>query len=224
MLILKSQQFNDESLLAFAMDKSTVLGGVSEKILHWDFGPIMNMKMDINAKNYLFSSESVPFHWDGAFHVTPKKLLFYCENSQGLGGETLFANTEKIWRDLNESEREICKKITLTYETKKLAHYGGSFSTSLVLFHPDSHHPILRIAERVKSELNPVDLKITGVSEKEGAEFYEFLVSKLYDSKYVYEHRWEKGDLVLCDNYTYLHGRKSIGKNIQRSFKRIQIL
>src|ERR1700733_14393686 len=38
----------------------------NRETLEWDFGPVMEMKETPGAKNYLFSREKVPFHWDGA--------------------------------------------------------------------------------------------------------------------------------------------------------------
>lgn len=222
MLILKSRQFNDEELLRFAEERSREEGGRKEKLLHWDFGPLMTMSYDREARNYLFSDEAVPFHWDGAFFREPKELLFYCTQSEGEGGETLFVNTEKIWEDLSSEERKLCLNVKLTYRTRKLAHYGGEINVPLVQTHPVSGKTILRMAEKVETELNPVELTISGVRNAE--QFYNEMIKKLYDPRYLYEHRWEKGDLIICDNFTFLHGRRSLGANRKRTFKRIQIL
>ena len=222
MLILKCQQFNDEELLAYAAEMSSVKGDLKDRVLHWEFGPLMTMAYDENATNYLFSEESVPLHWDGAFYKEPRKLLFYCTESEGKGGETIFVNTEKLWSDLSPVEQEECRKITLTYRTKKLAHYGGEITIPLVQKHPATGNTILRLAEKVETNLNPVELEIHGSENAE--EFYSAMIKKLYQEKYLYVHDWQKGDLLICDNYTYLHGRRELGANRKRSFKRIQIL
>lgn len=222
MLILKSRQFSDEALLEYAAELSSQSGTLKEKLLHWEFGPLMTMAYDLEAKNYLFSDEAVPFHWDGAFYQEPRLLLFYCTDSEGEGGETLFVNTTKIWEDLSADEKEICSHVRLVYRTRKLAHYGGEIDVPLVQKHPVTGEVILRMAERVETALNPVGLEIKGIEDAES--FYQEMVGKLYRPEYLYAHRWEKGDLVICDNYTYLHGRKILGLNKKRTFKRIQIL
>lgn len=222
MLILKSQTFSDQELIDFAASLSAREGSFEEKILHWDFGPVMEMKYDREAKNYLFSSEAVPFHWDGAFYKEPAKLLFYCTESEGEGGETIFVNTEEIWKELSVSEQEKLRSIRLIYKTSKVAHYGGMIDVPLVQKHPATGNTILRMAERVKTDLNPVELRILGT--KDEVAFYEYMVEKLYDPRFLYVHQWQKGDLIVCDNFTYLHGRKPLGMNKTRTFKRIQIL
>lgn len=222
MLILKSQTFNDEELLEKAMSLSSKVGAVQDKLLFWEFGPLMNMSYDHSANNYLFSDEKVPFHWDGAFYKEPRLLLFYCTESEGQGGETLFTNTENIWEALTKAEKNLCSKVLLTYKTKKMAHYGGEITVPLVQKHPLTGKAILRMAERVETDLNPVELAISGVSDVKG--FYDEMVAKLYDEKFIYSHEWSAGDLVIVDNFTYLHGRKELGLNRKRAFKRIQIM
>lgn len=195
---------------------------VQEKFLHWDFGPIMNMKFDPEAPNYLFSAEAVPLHWDGAFYKEPRLLLFYCTETDGEGGETLFLNTELLWASLTDEEKSECEKITLRYTTEKKAHYGGQITVPMVQKHPVTGATILRMAERVETMLNPVSLEILGARDPE--DFYLRIVEKLKSENFLTVHKWKKGDVVICDNFTYLHGRNALRNNLVRSFKRIQIL
>jgi alpha-ketoglutarate-dependent taurine dioxygenase len=220
--LLEDQNLSQEELITYARSLSTKPGDIQKQLLHWDFGPVMTMMYDRKAENYLFSDEEVPFHWDGAFFIEPRKLLFYCTETKGQGGETLFSNTESLWDSLSKDEQEECKKVTLTYTTEKKAHYGGKINVPLVQLHPDTERPILRMAERVETKLNPVELQISGAQDAEG--LYAHLRTKLRQAQFMYEHQWKRGDLVVCDNFTYLHGRRALGSNQSRTFKRIQIL
>ena len=220
--ILRNQNFSTDELLTYAQSLSHKKGDIQDKLLHWEFGPVMEMKFDRQAQNYLFSDEVVPFHWDGAFYREPQKLLFFCEESEGNGGETLFVNTELLWKSLTPDEKKKCLDVTLTYRTEKKAHYGGEIKVPLVQMHPETGEMILRLAEEVETVLNPVTLEISGVKDAEA--FYQTLRKKLYDQAFMYEHAWQKGDLLVCDNFTFLHGRRALGGNLKRSFKRIQIL
>ncbi len=202
--------FHDDELLALARSYGP--------LLHWNFGPVMTMKYQKDAANYLFSDEVVPFHWDGAFYKEPKLLLFYCLESEGEGGETTFSDTTKLWNSLTEVEKEECRNVTLTYTTEKKAHYGGTIRVPLVQTHPVTGDVILRLAEKVETEKNPVTLTIEGGSEG----FYDRMVRKLYEN--MIAHKWEKGDLLIVDNFRYLHGRRALKSNMNRCFKRIQIL
>lgn len=187
-------------------------------LLEWDFGPVMTMKYEKNAANYLFSDEAVPFHWDGAFYREPRYLLFYCLESEGSGGETTFTDTIKLWESLSDSEKDECRNVKLTYTTEKKAHYGGTITVPLVQAHPVTGKTILRLAESVETEKNPVHLSIEGADEG----FYGRMKEKLYQN--MTTHSWTKGDLLVVDNFQFLHGRRPLGSNVNRSFKRIQIL
>lgn len=208
--LLKGVSLQENELLELAKSLGPVL--------HWDFGPVMTMKYQKNAENYLFSDEAVPFHWDGAFYKEPRFLLFYCLESEGAGGETTFTDTTKLWESLSDSEKEECRSVTLTYTTEKKAHYGGTITVPLVQTHPVTGKTILRLAEKVETEKNPVHLSLEGADES----FYERMKMKLYENMTV--HSWTTGDLLVVDNFQFLHGRLPLGSNVNRSFKRIQIL
>lgn len=218
MLTLNSEGFTLVKNLDLTEEKLLSLASQLGELLSWEFGPVMTMKYDATAANYLFSDEAVPFHWDGAFYKEPRYLLFYCTETEGAGGETIFSDTTALWDSLTEAEKDECRNVTLTYSTEKKAHYGGTITVPLVQTHPVTGQTILRLAEKVETEKNPVTLSITGA----GSGFYERMTEKLYQSRRT--HAWEKGDLLLVDNFRFLHGRNALGSNRKRTFKRIQIL
>jgi alpha-ketoglutarate-dependent taurine dioxygenase len=208
----------DPELVAFAEAFSDA---PSEKLLAWDFGTVMRMRYDPEAANYLFSAERVPLHWDGAFHREPRYLLFFCDSSEGEGGETEFVDTVALLGALPEARIARWQGVTLTYSTEKKAHYGGRFSTSLVRPHPVHGRQTLRFAEAVETERNPVHLEISG-SDDPG--LYRELEALVRDPRFTYRHGWRPGDVVVVDNHSFLHGRAPLGANTGRSFRRVQIL
>jgi len=199
---------NDDDLLEIAKN-------FGDQFLAWEFGTIMRMGFNKNAQNYLFSNEAVPFHWDGAFYKEPRYLLFFCDESHGQGGETLFTDTTKMLFDFDQQE---LASVTMTFETEKLAHYGGKITVPLLQSHPEKEYRILRFAESVESQKNPVTLFMSGNSEG--------LYARLKQSAYKHSmaHSWQKGDLLVVDNYRFIHGRKALLNNLERRFRRIQIL
>lgn len=221
---------SDEGLLELAENLSFKTGSLQNKVLHWDFGPIMRMHLDPNAKNYLFSDEEVPFHWDGAFHVEPQFLLFVCTQSEGSGGETLFSQTENIWNSLEGDKKESLRNLHLNFETEKKAHYGGRINVPLVQTHPIKGSPILRFAEEVKTHLNPVhrsvdkDQHIGESPQKPLEDSLKELTEMVYNPQFCFQHQWKTHDILIADNFSLVHGRRALGRNRLRSFKRIQVL
>jgi alpha-ketoglutarate-dependent taurine dioxygenase len=211
---------------AGAKDPSAGDGG----LLAWDFGSVMELAPDPGAVNYLHSREAVPFHWDGAFHKVPLFLVFSCTEAPGEGetdgggGQTIFANTERVWQTADPLQKQRWGAVQLTYATEKLAHYGGEVTVRLVDRHPARRTTILRFAEPVTTKLNPVSLTVTGVSEETGREVVDELTRRLYEDDVCYVHEWRQGDLVIADNHALVHGRKALTARSERRIRRVQIL
>jgi len=194
--------------------------------LHWEFGPVMELKPKENARNYLFSREAVPFHWDGAFHRVPSVLVFHCmeEPSPKAGGETLFCDTEAVLARTPPKLKGNWPKIQMSYSTDKIAHYGGKKTVPLLDRHPIKQTSILRFAEPVFTELNPVSVAINGVSRQEGERVMRYLSNRIYHPDVCYAHRWEQGDLILADNHSLIHGRRAFSAETKRHLLRIQLI
>lgn len=196
------------------------------ELLHWSFGPVMELKVESQPVNYLFSNEPVPFHWDGAFHQVPSFLVFNCIEAPppNSGGETTFVDTQEIVEQATPEELRLWSNTQLTYETEKKAHYGGAFTTPMIQKHPRTARSVLRFAEPVETQLNPVVLRVEGAGPEVTQKLLAQMKAKLYDPKRLYVHSWESGDLLVADNHALLHGRNAIKKNTPRHIRRIQIL
>ena len=195
-------------------------------LLEWDFGPVMEMHERPDAKNYLFSREAVPFHWDGAFHKVPSYLMFCCVEAplENAGGETLFCDTSRVFAEATPAEKERMQNAELTFETAKLAHYGGKITGKLVQPHPKTGEPVLRFAEPVTTELNPVTLTISGVPEHERAPLLARLTERVYAPENCYRHAWAPADILIADNHALIHGRRAFERDCPRHLRRIQVL
>lgn len=196
-------------------------------LLAWDFGKVMEMQVKAETQNYLFTNSSVPFHWDGAFHQVPRYLLFHCIQAplaQG-GGETLFSHTPMILNNAIPAEQVEWQNIKITYETEKLAHYGGRITQDLVATHPDTGKNILRFAEPVPSTFkNPVRAQVEGYSLEASERLISTLAARCYDPHYCYTHSWTQNDILIADNHTLIHGRNAFKAFSPRHLRRIQIL
>lgn len=195
-------------------------------LLEWDFGPVMEMHEKPDVKNYLFSREAVPFHWDGAFHKVPSFLMFYCVQApvRGAGGETLFCDTGRVWDGIDAVEQSRLRAVELTYETRKVAHYGGKVVGPLVDRHPVTGATILRYAEPVETSLNPVTLGVDGLSGSTPEEFLAHMRRRIYSDSSCYSHAWEDGDVLMADNHALIHGRRAFERDCPRHLRRIQLL
>ncbi|USQ13869.1 TauD/TfdA family dioxygenase [Legionella lytica] len=197
------------------------------RLLSWDFGPVMEMKVDTTPKNYLFTEGDVPLHWDGAFHKEPRFLFFNCLQAPetGSGGETVFINTEAAWEAASTTQQAQWRHYALSFHTEKLAHYGGSITRDLINYHPDTQRIILRFAEPVGEDyLNPVTVRVNSKSETESQKILNTLSQHLRQPQFMYQHQWQPGDFLIADNFSLLHGRNAFQRHSPRHLRRIQIL
>ena len=195
-------------------------------LLDWSFGTVNELKVQPDAKNYLFTNHAVPFHWDGAFAGRiPHYIFFSCEQAPPAadGGETLFCDAGLLLRNAPAELRAQWDNISITYSTDKLAHYGGSFTSPLIAPHPVSGEAVVRYAEPV-DDLNPVHLEIEGLPEAARESFLEDMHRRLNAPEQCVAHAWHSGDFVIADNHALLHGRRAFAHPEARHIRRVNIL
>lgn len=202
-------------------------------LLEWDFGVLLNVRMEAKPANHIFSSGRVELHWDGAFAKhTPRINVFQCVESSSeadCGGETTFANGRKLVSELAADKRTEWEQIRLTYQTEKKAHYGGEVACQLISRHPVTGEPVVKFIEpdnEDNMEVNPVQYRVAAKGDyyRDDKALVEDVIETLYDPAYFYKHAWRKGDFMMVDNNAILHGREKIRGNVHRHLKRIHIL
>lgn len=199
-------------------------------LLEWDFGTVFEVVERANPNNYLFTSGSVPYHWDGAFAAkVPWLQVFQCLESPGpdAGGETLFCDGVKLVADLPPAERAAWERVTMSYATEKVSHYGGRIAAPLVGRHPLTGEAALRFNEPANEStvrLNTPEVEVTGASPEQGTALIERVRALAYDPRYVYRHQWRPGDRVIADNFALLHGRSPYCGGAPRRLWRVHVL
>lgn len=199
-------------------------------LLRWEFGELLNLRIEKKPPNHLFGFGRVEMHWDGAYLTeVPRFSLFQClEASPGEeGGETLFTDTEKMLAMATPQERAQWQSLTVRYSTAKAAHYGGDVKVPLVGAHPVNGKPNVRFIEPFNEDnldVHPVNVEVLGMEKERQDAFLRQFTARLYDDACMYRHRWHKGDFLIYDNNALLHGRSTIKSNISRHLQRVHIL
>lgn len=199
-------------------------------LLEWDFGTVFEVVEHDDPKNYLFTSGSVPYHWDGAFaKQVPWLQVFQCLEAPGtdVGGETLFCDTARIWANAEPDTRRLWEEIEIEYGTQKVAHYGGKIRARLVAKHPLTGETVLRFNEPANADtanLNTPEVVPVGLPAREANELIADLTQRVYDPAVVYAHAWQPGDRVIADNFVLLHGRSPYRSKLPRRLWRVHVL
>lgn len=199
------------------------------EILTWDFGAVLDLVIQEDPKNYLFTRGPVPYHFDGAFaRAVPRYFLFQCRQApaEGGGGETVFCDTTQVLTAAGAEQRERWQSVKITYRTEKLAHYGGEVTWDLLGTHPTTGQPILRYAEPLPEGefLDPLTVEVHGIPDGTQDRFLAELNEWLYNPQFCYAHQWQDGDIVIVDNHALLHGRRPFIGDASRCLQRIQVI
>ncbi len=196
------------------------------ELLRWDFGAVLDLEVQEDPKNYLFTRGPVPFHWDGAFaSAQPNYFLFQCLDARvGGGGETVFCDTVAAYAKASDEQRAAWDGVRITYRTDKLAHYGGDVTHPLVSTHPKSGETVLRYAEPLDPEsyVNPLFLEVDGAPD--GPSLVAELSEYLWRPEFCYAHAWLPGDIVVVENHALVHGRRPFVGDSSRHLQRVQII
>ncbi|MET1257092.1 TauD/TfdA dioxygenase family protein [Aliikangiella maris] len=200
-------------------------------LMKWDFGYVLELQIRQEPENHIFSQGRVELHWDGAFaHAVPRFNFFQCieGSAESGGGETTFLNTVKFLESLPADQLEQLQDLVIRYETEKKAHYGGSVEAPLISHHPLTNKLRMQFIEPFNEdnvEVNPVITEVVGKDKEEGDNLLRLINQLCYQSRYFYDHQWIKGDYLMVDNHSLLHGRRRFeGHGLSRSLKRIHIL
>jgi taurine dioxygenase len=87
----------------------------------------------------------------------------------------------------------------------------------LLCTHPDSRKKFLFVSSSSAQ-------RIKGMGLEESQSLLDSLFVHTTQDKFVWEHKWSKGDIIVWDNRTTLHRRNSLDSNQRRIMYRTQIL
>jgi alpha-ketoglutarate-dependent taurine dioxygenase len=193
-------------------------------LLEWPFGYMLDVKVVPDTRNYLFTRDVVPFHWDGVFaRADPHYLFFQCAKAPVSGGESLFCDTTRVWNKATPHEREWMKTCVCRYHQEKNAHYGGDVTTALVRQHAITGEYTIRYTEPV-SGVGGNAPELLDADAKENERLARYMARALYAADVCLTYKWRTGDYVLFDNHKHLHGRRAFDDSSERHLQRIHIL
>ncbi|WP_051237577.1 TauD/TfdA dioxygenase family protein [Ottowia thiooxydans] len=152
-------------------------------------------------------------------------------------GDTLFANMYAAYDDLSNDLKQRLEGLTATHDFNKfweeMRRRPGSARAPLTpqerAKRPPSVHPIFLthpITGRKVLYCNPgYAIRINELPEKESDELLDELFRHQLQEKYVYTHRWTKGDILMWDHISTLHNAVAdYGPHEHRLIKRCQVM
>ena len=174
-----------------------------------DYPEIFRLSTDINEGH-----TNVGFYWhqDGSFRPTPSATsVFHLVKVPQSGGDTLFANAYEAYKRIPGHLLEVAHKLKTIHE--------GNILHDLVIEHPKTGRRALYLNMGLVRS-------VTGFEENEKGKVDELvgLFQPILDHPSVmYTHRWQEGDLLLCDNYSVFHQATETNSKEERTLHRTTV-
>jgi len=145
------------------------------------------------------------WHTDKSWHAVPPLLtMLYAVELPPEGGDTEFANTLLGYAGLPDRTKERIAGLRVVFR------WGASGGKSMMEMreNPPVDHPLVRThpdTGRKALYLGNHAWHIRGMAEDEAAVLLDNLLAHTTQRRFVYAHRWRKGDLLVWDNRCLLH-------------------
>ena len=182
-----------------------------------DYPNIAEIKRSANEKATPFGGT---WHSDWSFmKKPPSATLLHSKIIPPVGGNTLFANTEKSFAALPEDMKKRLRNLKVIHSAKIPYADDGFYAlekeerSMKILPSKEAKatfsHPVVKIHPETNKEclfINPVyTINIEGFSEDESQQLLWELYEHMIQDKFVYEHVWNEDMLIMWDNRTVMH-------------------
>ena len=182
-----------------------------------DYPNIAEIKRSANEKATPFGGT---WHSDWSFmKKPPSATLLHSKVIPPVGGNTLFANTEKAFAALPEKMKDKLRNLKVIHSAKIPYADDGFYAlekeerSMKILPSKEAKatfsHPMIKIHPETKKEclfINPVyTINIEGFSEDESQQLLWELYEHMIQDQFVYEHVWNADMLIMWDNRTVMH-------------------
>ena len=182
-----------------------------------DYPNIAEIKRSAREKATPFGGT---WHSDWSFmKKPPSATLLHSKIIPPVGGNTLFANTEKAFAALPDEMKDKLRNLKVIHSAKIPYADDGFYAlekeerSMKILPSKEAKatfsHPMIKIHPETKKEclfINPVyTINIEGFSEDESPQLLWELYEHMIQDQFIYEHVWNENMLIMWDNRTVMH-------------------
>ncbi|HEX3952037.1 MAG TPA: TauD/TfdA family dioxygenase [Stellaceae bacterium] len=152
------------------------------------------------------------FHTDHSnYAAPPKATILYGIDIPQSGGNTEYVSVQAAYDDLSDKvKRDIAGlKAVHAYKGTRDKHKSTALAADELSKTPSALHPLARLnPDNGKIGLYLCPGRVTGIDGMDDDDAFA-LMDRLYahatQAKYLYSHKWRKGDMVVWDNRSVLH-------------------
>jgi taurine dioxygenase len=172
-------------------------------------------------------AEPEPAYWhsDCSYASVPPAVTLLYGMSGADGGSAEFVNMYSVFNALAPEKQLLVRKLRGVHVARAADVAAGS-SESAGAQRPGAEHPLVRVhpetGKRALYLAKEVVARAAGLREEDSRELIEQLEAFATQPRFVYAHRWRKGDLLVWDNRCTLH-RMAFERRGERTLYRIRV-
>lgn len=225
LLLVRGQEISEDDEVRF----SELFGPVSHKGDNMKHGR-KTMRISNVHKDGAFPTGELLFHSDHVFYAHPlKAIALYGEEVPTSGGDTVFSNAAAAWDMLPDALKKRVGNRTAsnTYDYSVNAGNQRVDPTHVAPDAPSTVHPIAwkhPDTGRTVLFVNPLmSSNVKGLSPPESDALLKELFTYIQNPAVIYQHRWQRHDLVFWDNRILQHARTDFNPAEKRVLRRVPI-
>ena len=213
-LVFRDQDLTKDQQAAFSKNFGTLERHVG-RLPNGDPFPIVhtvtNLGSDGKPLGDKMGKGNFYWHTDKSYHEVPSLMtMLHAKQVPAIGGDTQFANTRMGYAALpRKTKARIAEmKAEHSWEASRRNTKSPPATETQKKERPPVTHPIVRTHPDTKDKILYVGCHVShihGLSREESEVFLAELMEHTTQSKFVYSHRWCKGDYVMWDNRCLLH-------------------
>ena len=160
-------------------------------------------------------SENVGRHWHSDLSYTlrpPLGSIFHAQILPEVGGDTIFASTEKAYHALSDTMKKLIADLWAVHDymlVENMKKRDPALVAELRKSNPPVAQPLVRPhAESGRKSLylsEQMTRRIVGMTERESAPLLRFLFEHAVDPLFTYRHKWKANDIIMWDNRSTMH-------------------
>lgn len=185
--------------------------------------------------NVTYRTSSQYWHTDRSFVEAPSMAtILHMIKRPPYGGNTLYADMRSAYAVLSEELRVRIEKLFachsfayrfLDIRSRRISRQQAEQEVSR---YPDVLHPLVRthpITKRKALYMSELCVKeIAGVGNTESSQLLKELYNHSLQPRFIYEHKWQDGDLLVWDNPSLMHKVSDLPSDYPRVLHRTTTL
>jgi alpha-ketoglutarate-dependent taurine dioxygenase len=228
LVAIRGQALSNEKLYAFA----SIFGAIEGHTVRqhdgskWDaVHTVTNLDLDGNPVEKPFINSNYFWHTDKSFLQKPAlATMLHAVELPPKGGDTQFADMTAAFRALSDGTKKRIEGMRVIHSLEYMRRFTGSAPPTEddLASAPPIAHPLVRTHQDTGEKslyLGMYCSYIDGLPIDEGRKLVEELQAHATSDRFVYNHVWKSGDLMVWDNRCTLH--RAIANYEMGKFRRV---